>query len=163
MALITCPECQKQISNQANSCPHCGYILNSGLNEKQTQKRETKLGEIHKQTGSGILMVLVGIAAIVGGIWRISTNWPWNKSDTRNSRRDMPLLWKCRECSNEVHNCKMYSLQKGQFKIRLLFEGDWLSAHTLTAPTTITDAEDIPAPLYDYVVKWLQNKASASG
>ena len=69
MALITCPECQKQISNQANSCPHCGYILNSGLNEKQTQKRETKLGEIHKQTGSGILMVLVGIAAIVGGIF----------------------------------------------------------------------------------------------
>ena len=27
MALIKCPECSKQISDQAASCPHCGYIL----------------------------------------------------------------------------------------------------------------------------------------
>ena len=25
MALITCPECKNQISNKADSCPHCGY------------------------------------------------------------------------------------------------------------------------------------------
>lgn len=27
MALINCPECQKQISDQAQSCPQCGYPL----------------------------------------------------------------------------------------------------------------------------------------
>jgi len=27
MALITCPECQKQISEFAKMCPHCGYLL----------------------------------------------------------------------------------------------------------------------------------------
>lgn len=28
MALINCPECRKQISNQASACPHCGYPIN---------------------------------------------------------------------------------------------------------------------------------------
>lgn len=25
MALIACPECQKQVSDAAPACPHCGY------------------------------------------------------------------------------------------------------------------------------------------
>ncbi len=29
MALIKCPECGKQISNQASSCPNCGYPIAS--------------------------------------------------------------------------------------------------------------------------------------
>jgi uncharacterized membrane protein len=27
MALINCPECGKQVSDSAPSCPHCGYLL----------------------------------------------------------------------------------------------------------------------------------------
>ena len=27
MALISCPECSKQVSTQAQSCPNCGYPL----------------------------------------------------------------------------------------------------------------------------------------
>jgi hypothetical protein len=27
MALINCPECKKEISDKAASCPHCGFIL----------------------------------------------------------------------------------------------------------------------------------------
>jgi hypothetical protein len=27
MALINCPECQKEISNKATSCPNCGYPI----------------------------------------------------------------------------------------------------------------------------------------
>ncbi|RPJ50952.1 MAG: zinc-ribbon domain-containing protein, partial [Methanobacteriota archaeon] len=25
MAIVNCPECQKEISDQAVMCPHCGY------------------------------------------------------------------------------------------------------------------------------------------
>jgi DNA-directed RNA polymerase subunit RPC12/RpoP len=28
MALVKCPECGKEISTQAMSCPSCGYIIN---------------------------------------------------------------------------------------------------------------------------------------
>mgnify|MGYP005862064849 CR=1 FL=1 len=29
MALITCPECEKEVSSAAQSCPNCGYPVNS--------------------------------------------------------------------------------------------------------------------------------------
>ncbi len=25
--LIQCPECKKEISSQADKCPHCGYVV----------------------------------------------------------------------------------------------------------------------------------------
>lgn len=37
MALIRCIECSKEISDTANSCPHCGSILNT----KPTRAYET--------------------------------------------------------------------------------------------------------------------------
>ena len=33
MALISCPECNKEISDKAQSCPHCGYPI-SNTNSK---------------------------------------------------------------------------------------------------------------------------------
>lgn len=29
MALIKCPECGREISDKASSCPHCGYPIES--------------------------------------------------------------------------------------------------------------------------------------
>lgn len=29
MALIICPECQREVSDTLNACPHCGYVLSS--------------------------------------------------------------------------------------------------------------------------------------
>lgn len=31
MALINCPECGKEVSDKAISCPNCGYVINSPL------------------------------------------------------------------------------------------------------------------------------------
>ena len=39
MALIRCPECNKEISDTAISCPHCGYILKPNTN-KSSKKRK---------------------------------------------------------------------------------------------------------------------------
>tara|TARA_R110001606_G_scaffold38472_1_gene107701 strand:+ start:314 stop:661 length:348 start_codon:yes stop_codon:yes gene_type:complete len=40
MSLIFCPECKKEISDSALNCIHCGYPLNSQVNEKP-QNNET--------------------------------------------------------------------------------------------------------------------------
>lgn len=33
--LVDCPECKKKISDQATSCPHCGYMLrNTNIEER---------------------------------------------------------------------------------------------------------------------------------
>lgn len=39
MALIRCPECKKQVSDQAKSCPHCGMRLKAKKSEKEKSGR----------------------------------------------------------------------------------------------------------------------------
>jgi len=38
MALINCPECKKEISDKAQSCPHCGCPINA-IKVEQTRKK----------------------------------------------------------------------------------------------------------------------------
>ena len=38
MALITCPECQLQVSDKALSCPHCGYPINQMAIQRHYKK-----------------------------------------------------------------------------------------------------------------------------
>jgi RNA polymerase subunit RPABC4/transcription elongation factor Spt4 len=38
MALISCPECQKEISDKVKFCPHCGYPLASEFSNDNTPK-----------------------------------------------------------------------------------------------------------------------------
>lgn len=37
MALITCPECGKEVSDKATSCPNCGTPINNSANQKFCQ------------------------------------------------------------------------------------------------------------------------------
>ena len=38
MALINCPECKKEVSNSASTCPHCGFSLI--LKEEKPKKKK---------------------------------------------------------------------------------------------------------------------------
>jgi len=63
MALISCPECKKQISDTAANCPKCGYQLSP---EKIAEIQEKALKDQKKQqgcliTGIAILAILLGI------------------------------------------------------------------------------------------------------
>lgn len=46
MALMVCPECGKQVSDQAESCPHCGYPIPKYIAE---QKKQAELEEKAKK------------------------------------------------------------------------------------------------------------------
>lgn len=63
MALISCPECGKQISDTTPSCPHCGYKLSS-LTEPKTPS-PTKIGEISQNYGAGFAMILFGLLFVL--------------------------------------------------------------------------------------------------
>lgn len=41
MAIIKCPECGKEISDKATSCPNCGFPLIKGQPEKEKPKEYT--------------------------------------------------------------------------------------------------------------------------
>ena len=55
MALIKCPECENQISDQSKTCPHCGYRLNAMSNEEKSKI---------KKIAFAIVGVIVGIILI---------------------------------------------------------------------------------------------------
>ena len=46
MALIKCPECQKEISDQSKACPNCGYRLNSMSTERKSEIRKIVISVI---------------------------------------------------------------------------------------------------------------------
>lgn len=56
MSLIKCPECNKEISSEAESCPNCGYVIKA---KKQVLKNPYYAGF---KTGVFILMI-IGIIA----------------------------------------------------------------------------------------------------
>lgn len=67
--LISCPECELQISDKAFSCPHCGYPLKNVLTKKAPNKKHMRLpngfGQISEIKGRNLrnpfrVMVTVG-------------------------------------------------------------------------------------------------------
>lgn len=79
MALIKCPECGKEISNQAESCPNCGApISNTGgtqiSSNQQTQNINPDTNYPKKNSGLGIaalILSIIGCTFIIGAILAI--------------------------------------------------------------------------------------------
>mgnify|MGYP005846611127 FL=1 len=69
MALIHCPECSREISDKAESCPGCGFVLTK---DDLPKVRKSDLSEIKKNPAIGTLCIIIGIIAILGGIPFIS-------------------------------------------------------------------------------------------
>ncbi len=42
MSLITCPECKKEISDEANSCPNCGFPIKKSTIQQKPQEEINK-------------------------------------------------------------------------------------------------------------------------
>lgn len=83
MALIKCPECGKEISDKAESCPNCGYPINKFApnigdeNVENTNKRDQEqmsvayLEKSKKKSSRNIVIaagILVGIGVICGAV-----------------------------------------------------------------------------------------------
>jgi hypothetical protein len=65
MALINCPECNKEVSDTALTCPNCGYQLKKPQVKAKPQPTKRKTG------GCGTLLlavVVVVILAFLGGL-----------------------------------------------------------------------------------------------
>jgi hypothetical protein len=62
MALITCPECSRDVSDEAAACPHCGYPV-------RRPARRPEPVQVIEKTGRGWKAVRVlGWFLIVGGV-----------------------------------------------------------------------------------------------
>ena len=83
MALIVCPECEKQVSDQAEACPSCGYPIPKYIEEKKQHAKvaaeEAKKAEVaaavekakaeKKPVSTKIkIIIAVCVIAIIGGL-----------------------------------------------------------------------------------------------
>lgn len=64
MALIKCPECGKEVSDKANSCPHCGYPLIK-IN-KEVKRQIEKPANDKTVIISNIILGIFGILMLLG-------------------------------------------------------------------------------------------------
>lgn len=70
MALITCPECGKQISSSAASCPHCGFPLQPDVNQtadvsnSQTCPQKEESHHRKKKTRTILSIILLAVVCI---------------------------------------------------------------------------------------------------
>jgi uncharacterized membrane protein YvbJ len=64
MALTTCPDCKKQVSDKAPNCPNCGRPLTSfSSGAFQTRRKGGKY------EGVGFLLILAGIFTCFASAW----------------------------------------------------------------------------------------------
>lgn len=68
MALINCPECNKEISDKVKNCPHCGYPLIDNDDTQKVEVTSVKL-QINKEKPKKIIAALVGIVVIASIIF----------------------------------------------------------------------------------------------
>ena len=90
--LISCPECNREISDQAASCPHCGCPINEQPKAEPKVIETVKVVEEKKGFGCGgfILALIVGffILIILGGMSGGGRSTPTNSTPSSTKKAD---------------------------------------------------------------------------
>ena len=71
MALLNCPECKKEISSEAETCPHCGFSSKNAMVHAAKHKEAKETANRNKGCAIGCLSV-IGLIVIIGVIKSIS-------------------------------------------------------------------------------------------
>ena len=65
MAIIRCPECDREISDKAEKCPHCGYPLKSA----KTSEESNTMSDTRFKKKVIFLLALLVFAVLMIMIW----------------------------------------------------------------------------------------------
>ncbi len=74
MSLISCPECKKTVSDQAEKCPHCGRPVQKPIENKTTSSNDYKK----------IVLGIVGFALLLCIVW-----WEIDKKNSEDHCREV--------------------------------------------------------------------------
>lgn len=64
MALINCPECQREISDTVKACPHCGYSLEQDVESAGLQKVEIAAVSLKAKIPSKTLRMVISVVLV---------------------------------------------------------------------------------------------------
>ncbi|MCG2590397.1 zinc ribbon domain-containing protein [Rhodohalobacter sulfatireducens] len=80
MALVNCKECEREISSDADTCPHCGYSI-----KKEREEKESAIG--------CLIVVFIIIAGFYFWPESSSNEKPWNERDNSTMAYIMAENW----------------------------------------------------------------------
>lgn len=108
MALIKCPECGKEISDQATSCPNCGYPIQSLKTEDQTNGQtderkdagtQDRKDDVSDRGGArppkkkgGKIALIVGVVIVVAAV-AVFAFVSSNNKEKEALREDLTGVW----------------------------------------------------------------------
>lgn len=85
MALIVCPECNKQISDQAGACPHCGYPLINTAEKPKNQIQTTRKRKINVVNAILFPVLILAAAVLVTCVLLLISNNRKKQEDYQES------------------------------------------------------------------------------
>lgn len=68
MAMIQCPECNKELSDKARVCPHCGYPIQPDAEAKEKKIYKLSLGNVSYTSGFATFLKVMAVILWVGGL-----------------------------------------------------------------------------------------------
>lgn len=122
MPLINCPECQKQVSDKATSCPNCGHPFSPTPVAQQPQKPiSPQPTNKKKNNGCGTAaLVIIGIIAfltiiglLTGNNSANNTNSTGNDSITTNKPNEIVTL------TEKLKDKKLTKIQREEIEIEI--------------------------------------------
>lgn len=135
MALITCPECGKQISDQVSACPNCGYPFNNNPNRKTKREKDKTIKVL-----SVLVLVLVAVVTCLL-LLSFDCNHEWSEASCAAPKtclkcgevQGLPLEheWESATC-NKPKTCTLCNTTEG-LALKHVF-----SPATCEAPQTCT-------------------------
>ncbi len=77
MALVQCPKCGNQVSNRADSCPHCGYLLGKMVPARVARRLNLEVEAFSLMVAAGfmygleVIPYVVPLLAVVGAVFAV--------------------------------------------------------------------------------------------
>ena len=78
MALLTCPDCQREVSDKAVACPQCGHPFRAVPGQTARRPMHTKAASAAAKAVAflmivaGMLMAMAGVASTVGVVMMVA-------------------------------------------------------------------------------------------
>lgn len=100
MALIKCPECGREVSDQADICVNCGYKIAGTENlHKMAQEKENQMNQERNEKNKVIMASVIAVIVIAIFIWFI---WYQSTATERARQRLQDSVNELEQIQNEI-------------------------------------------------------------